>query len=329
MHPNSELIITMSQQFPRCQIVPLPDDQVSVLIDGSERTRWHYGKQYPRPFFFPLNGPSGETLTRMGHPGAPNHDHHRSIWFAHNKLLGIDFWSDNTKTRIQQKEWLVFEEGDDKAIVATRLGWYDGHEPKELLDQIVIAIFRPADDGETLFELQSIFHPTAESIEFQQTNFGFLAVRVARSISEHFGAGKLTNSEGLVGEKDAAGKPNIFGKQARWMDYSGPVLPGEDGTENSADIVEGITYFDHPTNLGFPNRWHVREDGWMGASPCMDGPLKTTRASPLRMRFLLHTHRGAIDPSQADTIAKRFSNWPDFDVTRSSKPHEHYSLREL
>jgi hypothetical protein len=265
----------------------------------------------------------------MGHPGAPNHDHHRSIWFAHNKLLGIDFWSDKTKTRIQQKEWLVFEEGDDKAIVATRLGWYDGHEPKELLDHIVIAIFRPADDGETLFELQSIFHPTADSIEFQQTNFGFLAVRVARSISEHFGAGKLTSSEGLVGEKDAAGKPNIFGKQARWMDYSGPVLPGVDGTENSADVVEGITYFDHPTNSGFPNRWHVREDGWMGASPCMDGPLQTTRTSPLRMRFLLHTHRGTIDPSRADTIAKRFSDWPDFDVTRSSKPHEHYSLREL
>ncbi len=35
----------------------------------------------------------------MGHPGAPNHDHHRSIWFAHNKLLGIDFWSDRTRQR--------------------------------------------------------------------------------------------------------------------------------------------------------------------------------------------------------------------------------------
>lgn len=273
----------------------------------------------------------------MGHPGASNHDHHRSIWFAHQKLLGIDFWSDNTEGRIQQKEWLVFEDGDDRAILATRLGWYDGHDPKELLDHIVIAIFRPAADGETLFELQSIFHPTAESIEFQQTNFGFLAVRVARSISEHFGAGRLTNSDGLVGEKDSAGKPNIFGKRTRWMDYSGPVSPAPPNSDNDTptngtptnDIVEGITYFDHPSNPGYPNRWHVREDGWMGASPCMDGPIKTTRSAPLRIRFLLHAHAGEVEPSKANAIAEQFAAWPEFDVIRSGKPHQHYEIREL
>ena len=42
-------------------------------------------------------------------------------------------------------------------------------------------------------ELQSIFSPLSESLEFGKTNFGFLAVRVAKSISEHFGGGKLTN----------------------------------------------------------------------------------------------------------------------------------------
>lgn len=323
----------MSQLFPRCQVIPQANHQVSIRINGSERTRWHYGKQYPRPFFYPFIGPSGETLTRMGHPGASNHDHHRSIWFAHAKLLGIDFWSDNTDARIQQKEWLVFEEGDERAILATRLGWYDGHEPKELLDQIVIAIFRPAADGETLLELQSIFHPTADSIEFQQTNFGFLAVRVARSISEHFGAGKLTNSEGLVGEKDSAGKPNIFGKRARWMDYSGPVSPESptksDNSTPTNNTAEGITYFDHPRNPGYPNRWHVREDGWMGASPCMTGPLTTTRSAPLRVRFLLHAHAGEIESSKANAIAKQFAGWPEFDVIKSGKPHQQYEIREL
>ncbi|MFP6902652.1 MAG: DUF6807 family protein, partial [Verrucomicrobiia bacterium] len=67
----------MPYEFPLCQIVPLPDNQASLQIDGVERTRWHFDAKYPRPFFYPFNGPSGETLTRMGHPGAPNHDHHR------------------------------------------------------------------------------------------------------------------------------------------------------------------------------------------------------------------------------------------------------------
>src|SRR5262245_63592822 len=84
--------------------------------------------------------------------------------------------------------------------------------------------------GETFVELQSTFRPAAESLEFGKTNFGFLAVRVARSLSCHFGGGVLTSSEGAVGE------PAIFGKPAKWMDYSGPVPKG--GTQ-------GITYFDH------------------------------------------------------------------------------------
>ncbi len=54
----------------------------SFQIDGHERLRWYFGTDYPRPFFHPLVGPSGSSLTRIGHPGAPNHDHHLSIWFA-------------------------------------------------------------------------------------------------------------------------------------------------------------------------------------------------------------------------------------------------------
>ena len=48
----------MTYQFPRCQIVPLADHQVSFQIDGSERLRWHFGSSYTRPFFFPLLGPT-------------------------------------------------------------------------------------------------------------------------------------------------------------------------------------------------------------------------------------------------------------------------------
>ena len=69
----------------RCQIIPEPNHEVSVQIDGRERLRWHAGTQYTRPFFYPLIGPSGASLTRIGHPGASNHDHHKSVWFAHQQ----------------------------------------------------------------------------------------------------------------------------------------------------------------------------------------------------------------------------------------------------
>ena len=155
----------MPAPLPRCQVIPLPDHQVSFQVDGAERLRWHFGPSYPRPFFYPLVGPSGGPLTRMGHPGAPDHDHHRSIWFAHHQVLGIDFWGDRGPARIRQKNWLCYQDGDEAAL-AVLLGWYDGHDPKELLEQELVAAVRPGPEGETFLELQATFRPSAESLEF-------------------------------------------------------------------------------------------------------------------------------------------------------------------
>lgn len=309
----------MNEQPVRCQIVPLPQQQASFQVEGVERLRWHFGAQYPRPFFYPLVGPSGAALTRMGHPGAPNHDHHRSIWFAHQKVLGIDFWSDGTEARIQQEQWLCYQDGDEEAAMASRLGWYDGHDPQPLLEQELVACVQPGSEGETFVELQATFVPAAGRLEFGQTNFGFLAVRVAKSISAFFGTGELTNSESRRGERA------IFGTRARWTDYSGPVAAGQ-GPARSAR-VEGITYFDHPYNPGYPSAWHVREDGWMGASVCMHQPRETTQDNPLTLRYLLHAHAGPLDPDKAAAIAEQFAGRPVFSVKRATARHRQYQLR--
>ncbi len=301
----------MPHHIPHCQVVPLPDFQVAFQVDGDERLRWHFGPEYPRPFFYPLLGPSRSVLTRMGHPGAPDHDHHRSIWFAHANVLGSDFWSDRTRARIRQKQWLCYQDGDDEASMGVLLGWYDGHDPKGMLDQEVVAGVRPGADGETFVELQSVFRPAAETLEFGQTNFGFLAVRLAKNLSVHFGGGSLTSSEGAVGE------PAIFGKPARWVDHSGSVPKGE---------TEGITYFDHPRNPGYPVHWHVREDGWMGAAVCLQGPVTTTRKDPLRLRYLLHAHRGSVAPRRADQIARDFAASARYEVVPARVKHQQYAI---
>ena len=194
------------------------------------------------------------------------------------------------------------------------LGWYGGEGAQELMEQEVVAAVRPIDDGETLVELQATFRPMADVLEFGKTNFGFLAVLVAKHISAFFGGGELTNSEGVRGE------PEIFAKPARWMDYGGPVPAG--GTE-------GITYFDHPANLGYPSHWHVREDGWMGASVCMHGPRATLRDEPLVLRYLLHAHRGEVDTDKAKRIGDEFARTKGCAVERSKAKHRQYEVSRI
>ena len=95
---------------PRCRVVPLPGHRTAFEFGGKEVLVWHYGKEYPRPFFYPLRSREGTVLTRMGHPGAPDHDHHRSVWFAHHKVAGVNFWGDEGTNlgRVRQKQWLAW-----------------------------------------------------------------------------------------------------------------------------------------------------------------------------------------------------------------------------
>ncbi|MCB1231870.1 MAG: PmoA family protein [Verrucomicrobiae bacterium] len=303
----------------RCELLPLPDQQVSFQIDGVEKTRWHFDEKYPRPFFYPFNGPSGVSLTRMGHPGAQNHDHHRSVWFAHHDIGGVDFWSDNTEGKVRQKYWYRYRDGNDECVMASITGWYDG-EGKELMEQDVVAALRPLEGSEHELEIQITMRPpaNAETVELGKTNFGFLAVRVSKTLSKYFGGGNLTNSEGLEGEEA------IFGKQARWMDYSGPVVVGT-GPDRQV-VTEGITYFDHPENPRYPTHWHVRSDGWMGASFCFAEGYTITKEEPLVLRYLLHAHAGDYDSEKATAIAESFSKRPGFEVGKSDKPHRQYDV---
>jgi hypothetical protein len=102
------------------------------------------------------------------------------------------------------------------------------------------------------------------------------------------------------------------------VDYSGPI---RDAT------VEGITYFDHPDNPGFPSKWHVREDGWMGASFCMDEERMLEPGIPLRLRYLLHAHQGSADGVRAARIAGEFARAPWYAVAPGRAKHRQFELR--
>jgi hypothetical protein len=315
----------------RCELEPLPDHQVSFRIGGAEQVRWHFGRQYPRPFFYPLLGPAGQPLTRMGHPGAENHDHHRSIWFASNDVAGNDFWSENGGTQIRQKHWYRYRGGDDEAIMASRLGWYDP-TGSELLDQDLVVAIIPLDDRQYALEVQVDLRPGAglESVELGKTNFGIFAVRVAESLSAHFGGGKLTSSDAVQGERA------IFGKRAKWVDYSGPVamnpadvnlVTGAAGRQRQI-VIQGITYMDHPDNPGYPSHWHVRDDGWMCASLCFERGYQVKRDSDFRLRYLLLVHDGGYNQTFAQRVHEAFATRPGFTIRKATpaEPHRQYEV---
>jgi hypothetical protein len=295
----------MPYLVPRVQVVPQPDDQVSFQVDGREWLRWQAVPRYPRPFFFPLPGPAGRSLTRLGHPAAPDHGHHRSLWWGHHDVAGVNFWEERGgKQQIRQDEWVHYQDGPDEAGMVVRLGWYDAHQVR-LLRQELIAVYRPLPGNEGWLELQTRFLPALDELPLGKTNFGFLGLRVAASLSAHYGGGRARNSAGGVGEKA------VFGQPAAWMDYSGPI---------TGDVWEGVTWFDHPDNPRHPASWHVRDDGWMSAAFCLREGYTLRQARPLRLRYGFHVHARDVDPEAADLRLKGFAAAPAWEVVAAPRP---------
>jgi Methane oxygenase PmoA len=300
---------TQVNHLHRFRIEPLAEQQFGFFIGTTEVTRWHFSELSPRPYFFPILGKSGQSLTRMGHPGAPNHDHHRSFWFAHSDLLGMDFWSEGKPTRIRQAQWYAIEDGSN-----------DGHDPSPLLLQDVFATIR-GEPGEWTLELQSDFRTQSEGIEFRQSNFGVLGLRVAKSLSVIFGGGRITGENGLLGEADLFGKPN------RWIDYSGPVYARDLAAGEVPDsVIEGLTLIDHRDNPDHPVSWHVREDGWIGPSLSRKRPILVPKGTPLTCRYLLSVHAGPCDADKANLLANRFDLSPRLGIRKSDRPHHQYAI---
>lgn len=290
------VLVADSFVFPSVQAVP-DLQRASLRIDGSERVGYEFGLNQPRPFLFPVLGPSGAWLTRMGHPNPVGHEHHKSVWFGHQKVAGVNFWEDRPRTdvRIRHRRVVLYQDGADWGGLVADLDWWaNGHA---LIRQRLTIVLEPQEQGHYAIDLQSRFEAVSGPVELGQTNFGFLGVRMAKTISEQFGAGRLTNSEGQSGE------PAIFGQRARWVDYSGPSAPG---------ATEGIAYFEHPSNPRHPTLWHVRRDGWMEAAFCLAEPYGLAADHPLDLRYRLLIHAGTADRSALDAAWHDYAALPPY-----------------
>jgi hypothetical protein len=289
-----ELCAAESKTIPRLQIIPQPDDQAAFVRDDTEIARYHFGPTLRRPYVFPLIGPSGRSLTRMGHPHDPqSHSHHNSVWISHNGVNGVSFWDDRAKGRIITQRIDNYEDkGETSWVTATNV-WIDESNNNKIMmlerRRTTIQLL-PGNEFLLYLDLQ-LEAPKDQPVTLGKTPFGLVGVRMAKTIGVNDGGGEIRNSAGKSGEKD------IFWQPAKWCDYSGPIRD---------NVTEGITLMDHPQNPNHPTVFHVRSDGWMGASLTYAGDRTIEPDKPLRLRYALYVHAGR------PTIEELEKRWADF-----------------
>lgn len=248
----------------------------------------------PKPHLYPLMGPTEKPITRhfpmQRMPGeTTDHPHHRSIWFTHGEVNGVDFWTEgNNRGSIVHLALETMESGAVLARWAARNEWRtpDG---KPLLGERTEIICYHAPDSRWLDYIVSLTALEMD-VKFGDTKEGTFGVRVASSMEVTRNAGgQIVNA---AGQRDR----DAWGKRASWCDYTGPV---------EGEIV-GVAIFDHPANLRHPTYWHVRDYGLFAANPFGvhdfvagtpkgEGDYTLTKGDTLTFRYRLWLHKARTE----------------------------------
>lgn len=294
------LTLTSAAEFAAQQ----DNNTVTVMQDGQLVTRY-IAESGGKPILWPLIGPTGKEMTR-GYPmreATPeeksDHPHHRSCWFTHGTINGVDFWSENPKHGTIRHREFVSVNGGKQAKIVTRNDWIGPDGAKVCEDERRIVV-----DGNSQarwFDFDITLYAKPGAVTFGDTKEGTFGVRVAETIKvEAKQGGRIVTSEGLT---DA----EAWGKRAAWVDYYGPVQ-GE---------TVGLAILNHPTSFRYPVPWHVRTYGLFAANPFglkdfaggaqdVDGTYQLPAGESLTMRFRVVLHKG---DEKEGGVAEHFSRY--------------------
>jgi hypothetical protein len=304
------------------------NDVLEVELNGRLFARYQYANG-PRPVCFPLLGPGDRAMTRSFPlakvPGeSTDHPHHRSLWFGHAPVNGVDFWTEGRDSgRIVHRGFTDIASGVNTGHIKARHDWLDAAGRVICSDETTIRFQAPTDSAITLdYEIR--LDAAHGEVVFGDSKEGFFALRMADSLrvfspgrkgQPAFPAGgKIVLSTGIrddgasaMAARQAKSTARTWGQRAAWCDYHGP-MEGK---------IVGIAVLDHPANPRHPTWWMVRDYGLLAANPFGQhefeggpdpraGEFRLPAGESVTFRYRLILHEG---DEQAARIAERFAEF--------------------
>jgi hypothetical protein len=286
------------------------DGKLRIEINGQLFTEYHY-EGAPHVYYYPLLGPGQLPMTRnypMKNVEGENqdHPHHRSLWYSHGDVNGIDFWAENDRAgRIVHDEFLEIASGEKEGVIRSTSRWVDRDGKVICRDERVFRVYnRPA--NERLLDFDVTIMAGDEKLVLGDTKEGTMALRLNETMRlspNKFNEGKPTGRIVMnTGVRDGA----TWGQRAAWCDYFGPV----------EGKILGAAIFDHPDNPKHPTWWHVRDYGLFAANPFGihyfekapegAGDIEIPAGQSVTWRYRIYLHEG--DEKQAD-VAGRYRQY--------------------
>ncbi len=248
-------------------------DPIEIRWGGELVTAYQTSNDLPKPFFYPLMGPTGENVTRHwpmeeGHETeATDHPHHRSLWFGLGKVNGYDFWHEPASKKPEGYKFgktvhtglngMQIKGSENAIILRTTDDWVTYDEGIKICQDKRTYRLERRDDGTLSIDATITIEASDGDVEILDDKEGAFAMRVMPTLrleGDH-AKGSILNSEGNEGKE-------AWGKRANWVAYQ--------GVDSKGDKL-GIAMFDHPTSFRHPSWWHARHYGLFAVNPFGQG----------------------------------------------------------
>jgi len=285
------------------KLTTLPD-RVRVEMDGKLFTEYVFGDGASRPYCYPVLAADGMGLTRdfpmKETPGEEtDHPWHRSLWFAHSIVNGVDFWNEGTggarlskeKGRTVQNELIEASSGAT-GVIRARVRWEAPNGRLICTDERTLRFHGVGDTRMIDYEVTWRALPD-QPLLIGDNKDGTMAIRLAQWMTmPHKTKNQEVPGNGHIVTSTGARDGEAWGKRAAWCDYYAP--------HNGK--VYGVAIFDHPQNLRHPTWWMARNYGLFGANPFGQHDYENLKDQPhigdytipaggsltLRYRFVFH-----------------------------------------
>jgi hypothetical protein len=264
-------------------------DRIDIYVGSLFFTSYRFSPDEKYPYFFPVNGPSGASVTSMRNGTYP---HHSSLFFGCDKINGGNFWQEGLDRGqiLSIREDLLSSEGTEIKIQNECI-WTRPGAQAPIRDQRIITISAP-EPG--VFQIDfDIKLQMLEDVYIEKTNHSLFSVRMDPDLSVING-GTLLNAEGQEGEEVT------FGAKSGWMDCYGERSGG----------LEGLAILQHPSSKWYPSPWFTRDYGFFSPTPMYwpgdDKGIRLAKGEEVDLRYRVLVHEG---DSGSARIQERFDEY--------------------
>ncbi|MDO8543168.1 MAG: PmoA family protein [Opitutaceae bacterium] len=264
------------------------DDRVRVELGGKLFTEYVF-KGATKPYLYPVLAADGTEMTRnfpmkKDVPGeVADHPHHRSLFFTHGNVNGLDFWAESNKTK-QGRIVAESVEVAGKDTIRARHKWVGPDDAVHLTDETRIR-FQAAPEGRFIDYEVTLKAPAGKPVVFGDTKEGSMAIRLPQWMTPpHTASKKKFDGKGTIINDAGVKNGPTWGKRSTWVDYYAP----KDGK------VYGVAMFDHPKNPRHPTWWHVRDYGLFAANPFGKHDFENLKDQPKAGDFTIPAGGSAI-----------------------------------